>query len=95
MIMTTTMMMMIIIMMIIIMMIIIILMIMIIIIIMTQPFYECRLHWVPDPSPATPHRLDDLTSPVAVATDPTSPAEAHPRLPGREKEEEECHSIDQ
>ena len=52
---------------------------------MTQPFYESRLHWVPDPSPATPRRLDDLTSPAAVSTDPTSPAEAHPRLPGRSR----------
>ena len=50
---------------------------------MNQPFYESRLHWVPDPSPATPHHLDDLTSPAAVAADPTLPAEAHPRLPGR------------
>ena len=52
---------------------------------MTQPFYESHLHWVPDPSPATPRRLDDLTSPAAVAADPTSPAEAHPRLPGRSR----------
>ena len=52
---------------------------------MTQPFYKSRLHWIPNPSPATPCRLDDLTSPAAVATDPTSPAEAHPRLPGRSR----------
>ena len=29
--------------------------------------------------------LDDLTSPTAVAADPTPPSEAHPKLPGRSR----------
>ena len=49
---------------------------------MTQPFYESRFNWVPDPTPPAPRCLDNLTSPTAVTADPTSPSEAHPKLPG-------------
>ena len=48
---------------------------------MTQPFYENRLHWIPDPPPPAPRRLDDLASPTSDPAIPTPPSEAHPRLP--------------
>ena len=49
---------------------------------MTQPFYESRLHWIPDPAPPAPRRLDDLASPASAPATPMPPSEAHPRLPG-------------
>ena len=59
---------------------------------MTQPFYENRLNWVPDPAPPAPRRLDDLTSSVPVlassipaSTITTPPSEARPRLPKRSR----------
>ena len=53
--------------------------------IVTQPFYESRLNWVPDPARPAPRRLDDLASPAAASANPTPPSEAHPRLPGRSR----------
>ena len=50
---------------------------------MTRPFYENRLHWIPDPAPPAPHCLDDLASPTSDPAIPTPPSEAHPRLPRR------------
>ena len=50
---------------------------------MSRPFYENRLHWIPDPAPPAPHRLDDLASPTSDPAIPTPPSEAHPRLPRR------------
>ena len=50
---------------------------------MTRPFYENRLHWIPDPAPPAPRRLDDLASPTSDPAIPTPPSEAHPRLPRR------------
>ena len=50
---------------------------------MTRPFYENRLHWIPNLAPPAPHRLDDLTSPTSDPAIPTPPSEAHPRLPRR------------
>ena len=50
---------------------------------MTRPFYENRLHWIPDPAPPAPRRLDDLASPTSGPAIPTLPSEAHPRLPRR------------
>ena len=47
----------------------------------TRPFYKNRLHWIPDPVPPAPHRLDDLASPTSDPAIPTPPSEAHPRLP--------------
>ena len=47
----------------------------------TRPFYENRLHWIPDPAPPAPRRLDDLASPTSDSAIPTPPSEAHPRLP--------------
>ena len=53
---------------------------------MTQPLYESCLNWVPDPKTPTPRCLDNPTSPTAVTTDPASPSEAHPKLPGRSRQ---------
>ena len=50
---------------------------------MTRPFYENRLHWIPDPTPPAPRHLDDLASPTSDPDIPTPPSEAHPRLPRR------------
>ena len=49
----------------------------------TRPFYENRLHWIPDPVPPAPRRLDDLASPTSDPAIPTPPSEAHARLPRR------------
>ena len=49
----------------------------------TRPFYENRLHWIPDNAPPAPCRLDDLVSPTSDPAIPTPPSEAHPRLPRR------------
>ena len=48
---------------------------------MTRQFYENRLHWIPDPAPPAPRRLDDLASPTSDPAIPTPPSEAHPSLP--------------
>ena len=48
-----------------------------------RPFYKNHLHWIPDPAPPAPHRLDDLASPTSDPAIPTPPSEAHPRLPRR------------
>ena len=50
---------------------------------MTRPFYENHLHWIPDPAPPAPRRLDDLGSPTSDPAIPKPPSEAHPRLPRR------------
>ena len=49
----------------------------------TRPFYENRLHWIPDPAPPAPRCLDDLALPTSDPAIPTPPSEAHPRLPRR------------
>ena len=49
----------------------------------TRPFYENRLHWIPDPAPPAPRCLDDLASPTSDPAIPTPHLEAHPRLPRR------------
>ena len=49
----------------------------------TRPFYKNRLHWIPDPAPPAPRRLDDLALPTYDPAIPTPPSEAHPRLPRR------------
>ena len=46
----------------------------------TRPFYENRLHWIPDLAPPVPLRLDDLASPTSDPAISTPPSEAHPRL---------------
>ena len=37
----------------------------------TQPFYESRLHWLPDPTPPSPHRagMDYSDPPVFSPSD--------------------------
>ena len=47
----------------------------------TRPFYKNHLHWIPDPAPPAPRRLDDIASPTSDPAIPTPPSEAHPRLP--------------
>ena len=49
----------------------------------TRPFYKNCLHWIPDPAPPAPRRLDGLASPTSDPAIPTPPSEAHPRLPRR------------
>ena len=49
----------------------------------TRPFFENRLHWIPDPAPPAPRRLDDLASPTSDPAIPMPPLEAYPRLPRR------------
>ena len=50
---------------------------------MTRPFYDNGLNWIPDPTPPTPHRLDDLDEPASASAIPMPPSEVHPRLPLR------------
>ena len=47
----------------------------------TRPFYKNCLHWIPDPVPPAPRRLDDLALPTSDPAIPTPPSEAHPWLP--------------
>ena len=49
----------------------------------TRPFYKNRLHWIPDPAPPAPRRLDDLALSTYDPAIPTPPSEAHPMLPRR------------
>ena len=46
----------------------------IIIIIVTHPFYESRMHWIPDPMPSPPRRTGmDYSDPLVKPSDPPVP----------------------
>ena len=45
--------------------------IIVIIIIVTHPFYESRMHWIPDPTPSPPrHTGMDYSDPLVKPSDP-------------------------